>query len=211
MWARQIRPRDLFQDRRNGTFVDLGAYDGVTYNNTLFFEKELGWTGLCVEPIPERFAECKQNRTCNTVQGCASNFTGMSAFIKVTGYSEMLSGLLHTYDPRHLNRVKEEIRQFGGSFTTIPVQCYSFNDLMELHGISRVNFLSIDTEGHELETLTAIDFSRYTIDVITVEDNYDDSRITKLLESKGFVLEKKLAVDLVFVRKEFKEKKGPLL
>ena len=109
------------------------------------------------------------------------------------------------YDPRHLERIKNSIQTHGGSFSTIPVQCYTFNDLMKNHEIYRVNFLSIDTEGGEYEILSAIDFSRYKIDVITVEDNYGDSRIAKLLESRGFLLDKKLEIDLVFVHKQFKK------
>ena len=37
---------------RHGTFVDLGCYDGVTYSNTWYFERKLGWSGVCVEPEP---------------------------------------------------------------------------------------------------------------------------------------------------------------
>ena len=35
---------------QNGTFVEMGAFNGVTFSNTLFFERELGWRGLLVEP-----------------------------------------------------------------------------------------------------------------------------------------------------------------
>jgi hypothetical protein len=40
---------------RHGTFVDLGCYDGVTYSNTWYFERKLGWSGVCVEPNPTVF------------------------------------------------------------------------------------------------------------------------------------------------------------
>lgn len=33
---------NIFKGFRNGTFVDVGAHDGLTINNTLFFEKERG-------------------------------------------------------------------------------------------------------------------------------------------------------------------------
>jgi len=33
-------------------FFEAGAVDGLTNSNTLFFERTLGWTGVCVEPSP---------------------------------------------------------------------------------------------------------------------------------------------------------------
>ncbi|KAB7507993.1 hypothetical protein Anas_00609, partial [Armadillidium nasatum] len=36
----------------NGTFIEAGAYDGETFSNTLNLEKELGWSGLLIEPNP---------------------------------------------------------------------------------------------------------------------------------------------------------------
>jgi len=35
---------------RNGVFVDVGAYDAISLSNSFVFERELGWTGICVEP-----------------------------------------------------------------------------------------------------------------------------------------------------------------
>ena len=42
---------NYFKNKLTGTFVDIGAHDGNTYSNSKFFEN-LGWSGLCVEPIP---------------------------------------------------------------------------------------------------------------------------------------------------------------
>src|SRR5262249_56743026 len=43
----------FFRERRTkGYFVDIGAYDGVTFSNSLFFERHLGWQGVCIEPLP---------------------------------------------------------------------------------------------------------------------------------------------------------------
>ena len=35
----------------NGFFIEAGANDGVVQSNTFYFEKELNWTGLLIEPI----------------------------------------------------------------------------------------------------------------------------------------------------------------
>ena len=37
-----------------GTFVELGAFDGVKFSNTLMLEKCFGWQGLLIEEHPHR-------------------------------------------------------------------------------------------------------------------------------------------------------------
>ena len=46
-----------------GCFVEIGAYDGVTLSNTLLFERHLGWSGLCIEPLPSAFEKLRTNRS----------------------------------------------------------------------------------------------------------------------------------------------------
>jgi hypothetical protein len=46
----------LLGNQRNGVFVDIGANDGVSISNSLYFEERLGWTGLAVEPLPGAYA-----------------------------------------------------------------------------------------------------------------------------------------------------------
>src|SRR6202008_2120463 len=57
--------------QRRGFFVEAGANDGVTYSNTLFFERFRGWRGLLVEPLPELAARCRKNRPRCLVENCA--------------------------------------------------------------------------------------------------------------------------------------------
>ena len=51
-----------------------------------------------------------------------------------------------------------------------------------------VDYLSIDTEGSEYNVLKGVDFSRHKIRYISVESNYQDTRIQTLLESNNFKL-----------------------
>uniref|UniRef100_A0A6C0HP07 FkbM family methyltransferase n=1 Tax=viral metagenome TaxID=1070528 RepID=A0A6C0HP07_9ZZZZ len=41
----------VFKGYKNGFYVDVGAHDGVSINNTLYFEKNNNWTGINIEPI----------------------------------------------------------------------------------------------------------------------------------------------------------------
>lgn len=188
---------------KEGIFVDIGAHDGVSLSNTYFFEKALGWKGICIEPIPEVFAELKKNRNAACIQGCISTSLGKKEFLRIQGKTEMLSGLIDAYDPKHVERIQREIALEHDSTQTILVDCYLFNDLMQMHGIEKINFLSLDTEGGELEILQSIDFSRFEIDVIAVENNYNDPRFAVFLESRGFQLFTRLEQDMIFLNKKF--------
>lgn len=190
----------IFKGYKHGVFVDIGANDGVTLSNTYFFEKELDWTGLCIEPIPYIFAELKKNRKAFCIEGCIAKTTGEKPFI-IAHPCHMLSGLLETFDSRHVDRIREEIACRGGSSESILVHCYTFNDLMKQNGIQHINFLSIDTEGSEYQILSSIDYGRFFIDVIVVENNYGDPKFIPFLTKKGFRFVRSLDQDMVFINK----------
>jgi hypothetical protein len=40
----------FFENKQDGIFVEVGAHDGNNLSNTLFFEKEMNWSGVCIEP-----------------------------------------------------------------------------------------------------------------------------------------------------------------
>ena len=45
----------LFRGKKNGFFVEAGAFDGEAFSNTLLFELKHNWTGLLVEPNPDLY------------------------------------------------------------------------------------------------------------------------------------------------------------
>ena len=52
---------EFFAGQRCGFFVEIGAYDGVTFSNTYLLEAA-GWNGILVEANPRRFQECRKER-----------------------------------------------------------------------------------------------------------------------------------------------------
>lgn len=175
----------FFKDKKNGIFVDIGAYDGINFSNTYFFEKFMGWQGICIEPIPEVFAQLQSNRSCICIQGCIYDKSETVEFLRVRGYPEMLSGIISNYDERHLQRIQREVKSKGGSLEIIKVKCYPLTKLLLDHGFSHIDYLSIDTEGGEMRILQSIDFSQIDIDVIDIENNYGEP-FQQFLEPHGY-------------------------
>jgi FkbM family methyltransferase len=193
----------LFANKPAGVFLDIGANDGLTYSNTSFLEQERKWKGICVEPLPDTFEKLKTNRSC-ILENCAVGAADKQEdFLQVTGYAEMLSGLMKNYNKKHLERVDSEIAQYGGEKRVIVIKTVNINTLLAKHHIERVDYCNIDTEGSELEIIRAIDFSKVAINVFTVEANYR-SEVIKMklfLFFKGYKYITNLGNDMLFVHK----------
>lgn len=197
----------IFKNKKNGVFVDIGAHDGVSLSNTCFFEKELGWTGICIEPFYELFKELVGNRSKKTtcLPFAVANFDGESDFLKVEGPPEMLSGLVDYYDPRHLDRVDREVKERGGKKVVVKTQVRKLSTIFKKYELQKIDFMSIDTEGSELEVLKSIDFDSVKIHVITVENNYKDNKIYNFLVEKGFLCKANLMGDDIYVYSKWHE------
>lgn len=176
----------LFKGKRNGFFLDIGAHDGVTLSNSCFFEKEMGWNGICVEPIPEVFARLQQHRAVTLVNACITDIDGDIAFTRITGYSEMLSGITKQQDEKHQHRINREIAEKGGSVKQIVVAGISLRSLFIKHNVTHIDFVSIDTEGNELPIIQSFPFDLVQPKIFLVENNNDDNTVKNLLQKQGY-------------------------
>ena len=195
---------NVFRGHRNGVFFDVGAYDGHTLSNTLFFERERGWTGVHCEPIPEVFAKLMINRPCAVNLNVAvAETNGEADFFRNTACSEMLSGLVDEYDPRHAQRVlasnetQEEARTM-----VIKVPTRRMDTICEEANIKRINYLSIDVEGGEMSVIKSMDFDKVFVDALSVENNYADTGkvIEAYLKEKGYEVVHR-CLDNIFVHR----------
>jgi FkbM family methyltransferase len=186
----------------HGTFVDIGANDGITISNSLYFEKELGWTGLAIEPIPDAYAKLTANRHCHTLNACISDHEGTAEFLEVEGRAQMLSGLVSKYDKQHLRRIDRSIKRLGGSVKKTEVECIRIGTALTRFNIDQIDFLSLDTEGGELDILKDINFTAIPIRAISVENNYFTFAIRDYLEKFGFRHMGTIGVDEIYFRKD---------
>jgi FkbM family methyltransferase len=180
---------NIFKGCKNGIFMDVGAHDGVSLNNTLFFEENNNWTGINVEPIKNVYDSLVVNRpNCINLNCAVCNNDGVANFISNSGYTEMLSGLKNEYDSRHLNRVHNEVNLYGGNTEIIQVNTQKIETICDKYNIKHINYLSIDVEGAEFEVIKSINFDKLFIDVIEFENNYNDvsEPIISYLESKNY-------------------------
>jgi FkbM family methyltransferase len=188
-----------FQGKNDGVFVEVGAHDGVTYSNTLLFEK-LGWKGVLIEPIPEVFDKLVKNRKGTCINKCAYSHNGEVEFNLNKGYSEMLSGVRDCYDERHYKRLQSEQLRLGGETQIIKCKCCKLTDELTTLKIGHVDLLSIDVEGGEQKVLEGLDLKAIDVRVILIEDNYPDrfGPIDQLLQSYGYKHKYSIGIDKVY-------------
>ena len=64
-----------------------------------------------------------------------------------------------------------------------------------------IDYLSIDTEGNELSILQTIDFNKYDIRVMTIENNKHDNRFVEFFSDKPYDLVARLGCDEVYAKR----------
>jgi FkbM family methyltransferase len=195
---------NVFKGYTSGIYVDVGAHDGVTINNTLYFHKNNKWNGINIEPIKSVYDKLLINRPNDKNINCAiCNYDGKTEFICNNGYTEMISGIKETYDKRHYNRLDNENKLMNASTEIIIVDTKKLETIFNENNISRVHYLSIDVEGGEFEVIKSINFDKVFIDVIGFENNYNDTSvpIIEYLQSKKYVVIKK-SLDIFMIHEK---------
>jgi FkbM family methyltransferase len=169
-------------ERRGGFFVEFGATNGLDNSNTWLLEKEYQWTGILAEPNPAWHSALQENRNSAIDHRCVSSMTGKSVSFLTTDASDPeLSSIAEFSAGDHF----AEVRARG---VEMKVETISLNDLLAEHKApAQIDYLSIDTEGNEYDILSHFDFSRHTIDLISVEQNRQTGpRIAALLTEHGY-------------------------
>ena len=186
-YGQDIAAHELLGMPSTGVFMDIGANDGITFSNSLYFE-QLGWQGICVEPSPHVFKTLQSKRNCHCVNACISDRDGTVDFIAVEGPSHMLSGIEAFLDERHLERIDREIASKGGSKSRIQIEALSPATLLKRYNYDKIDFLSIDTKGCELPILNNFDFNSTPTRCISIENGSRSSQLFTFMASRGFRL-----------------------
>lgn len=154
--------RDFFQDRRGGFFLDVGCGHPIKASNTYYLERHLGWAGIAVDALPELAAKWQRNRPASKFfnylvtdhAGTAEVFYRAEARVKDISSVEK-PGAGPAGKPVHF----EEIR----------VPAITLTKLLEQNGVSRIDFLSMDIEGHEPPALAGFEIERFRPQLACVE------------------------------------------
>ena len=163
--------RHLFDGLRGGVFVDIGANDGVSLSNSLFFEEERGWTGLLIEADPNVFAALVAARKATALNLGIGPRETTEPFLQIVGSGQMLSGFLAGIPPEAMARIERELATYGGEKRVIDLPMRPLSAVLAEAGLAEVQYLSLDVEGLEAEILATLDTKACFVHAITAECN----------------------------------------
>lgn len=176
-----------------GSCIEVGAVDGCYLSNTYAFELE-GWTSLEIEPNPEYWIALQRNRkhVMNCAVGCGGGNANLMVF-EFDGFNHAGCTairpdmqLVNQYRARHIR--------------TVPVPLKTLDECIQESGIfKQIDFVSVDTEGTELDVLKSFDIERWKPKLFIVENNYDRPDVADHLSQFGYFRHRRFEINDFFV------------
>lgn len=163
-----------FFKEKNKFFVELGANNGITQSNTKFFEENLYWNGILIEPSFNCFKQCKQIRSDKNIyyQNIISDKD-----------DQIING---DFDGNLMSSVNGKRLKRNGN---VKIKTLTLDTIFKNHNIKHVDFLSLDVEGYEFNVLNGINFNETTFSFMLIEIyKWDKEKIIDFLKDKGYNL-----------------------
>lgn len=140
---------------KNGIYIELGALDGVHLSNTKKLEDDFEWSGILIEPSKIGYDACLRNRPNNKIFNCACvSFDYNDKVVKGDFNGHAMSSINGT----RLN-----------SSNLVEVQARTLQSIIDESEFKKIDFLSLDVEGYELDVLKGIDLLKKQITYMLIE------------------------------------------
>ena len=168
----------LFKQKQNGVFIELGAFDGITQSNTYFFELNRGWSGILIEPSKTSFDLCCKNRPNSKVINCCC--------VSNTYTSDAIFG---DFNSTLMSSVNGDRLQSGN---LIEINAMTLEKILDenINPSTEIDFLSLDTEGYELNVLQGLNLNKYRPKYLLIEIySKDYDKIKDFLECNNYILQ----------------------
>ena len=188
----------------DGTYLEMGALDGLTYSNSFFFHNTYGWKGVLIEGAPSNYEKLKENRKKEiaTVHAAVCEYEQIVHFVD----RRAVGGIWEFASEKFRKRWWGDL-----NIENIPeVKCQPLNQILanNAKGQTHFDFWSLDIEGGELTALKSIDLDKYSFGIILVENNPKNPpenapNIRALLGSKGYLFHSTKQKSDWFFHKDF--------
>jgi FkbM family methyltransferase len=170
---REMRLVDAFFSSDKGYFVEVGANN--PYGSQTWLLEQSGWTGVLIEPLPDLAAELRATRKARVFSVACSSPENAGRELP-----------FHVAGPHSsLDRKRMAPGAVVEKIINVPIRTLD-SILGEAGSPTRLDFLSIDVEGHEIEVLRGLDIARWRPRLILLEDHVADLSRHRYLTAAGY-------------------------
>jgi FkbM family methyltransferase len=187
---------EIFNKKRGGFFLDIGAYDGFFINNTYVLEKNFDWEGICVEPSRKNFElmKNKYNRKCICINELVDGTTDEVNFIE----ADDDSGIVDKDTAFNETVRSKEISKSKIINKIIKLKPVTLDQLLQKYDAPKIiDYFSLDVEGAEERILKNFPFEKYIFLSITIERPTPE--LNKILFKNGYIFIKNSLFDSFYV------------
>jgi FkbM family methyltransferase len=188
-----------------GFAIEVGGADGINGSPTKCLE-ERGWKTLLIEPNPELFSLAKSRRP--YVYQCAAgdenvDDVGMTIYILDGGNQSAVSGLKPDVKliEQHQHLIKDQYLELVNQRTLNSLINKWSEDLEE--SIPNIDFISIDTEGTELDVMKGLDLNKWNPKIIALENNFEDHNYRRTMYNYGYILYNRIGVNDYYIHNQY--------
>ncbi|KAG7162841.1 Star-like 17 [Homarus americanus] len=194
--------RTLFKDKSDGFFVEAGALDGETMSNTLWLERELGWTGLLVEADRTAYLSLiTKHRRAWAANVCLAPtpYPSKEMFYIYPHYPGPLA-LSLGFKMRSMHGLTKYNEKATSSSWFTKVQCIPLESILLSLGVTRVDLLVLDVEGAELAILGHFDLQKFNVLCIEWKKKHEIDSVVQQFKKRGYVEAARLDEDIILVQ-----------
>lgn len=170
--------QDLFilyytKNKKNGFFIEIGGGNGLDLSNTYLLEKKFKWKGIICEPN-------------TTLQKNISKLRS-AKLIKEPITKKCLKNI-NFYE--NLDSYQSSIIKKNNFKKIIKINSLCLNHLLkDFNNNKIIDYISIDTEGNEVEILRNFNFKRFKVKLFTIEHNFNKvnrKEILKIMKKNNY-------------------------
>lgn len=182
--------QSYFAGRSHGFIVDVGAHDGEENSNSYGLLCK-GWNGVLIEPNPVTFPDLQARwgfRYPNV------KLFNLAASMESGNMDFFVWGQSSTLDPAWRDRC---IELYQAQYHTVKVAVRPLREILaEAQVPANIHLLSVDCEGKDCEVLESMDWKRYRVEMVIVEDSGAD----RIMLPLGFRRHAQTLGNLIYVR-----------
>lgn len=182
--------------RGDGTYLELGALDGVTYSNSKFFQDHLNFTGVLIEPLSKAFESLVKNRPLDKTYNLAiSESEEPVSFVGDWATAGITSTMADSFKGAH-----------HANQNCYQVSSCHLGKLLKEADVPYLDLFFLDVEGGELEVLKTMDWDIpvYLMCIELDENNKEkDEECRNILRDNGFILEHRMCINEFWVNPKY--------